>query len=35
VDVFYLSSARGKKLSKAQANELRAGLLAAAREDEA
>jgi len=35
VDVFYLSNARGKKLSKAQSEELRAALLAAAREDDA
>jgi [protein-PII] uridylyltransferase len=35
VDVFYLSNKRGQKLSQAQVEELRAGLLAAAREDEA
>jgi [protein-PII] uridylyltransferase len=35
VDVFYLSTARGQKLAKAQVDELRAALLAAAREDEA
>jgi [protein-PII] uridylyltransferase len=34
VDVFYLSNARGQKLSKDQADELRAALLDAAREDE-
>ena len=33
VDVFYLSNARGRKLSEAQADDLRAALLAAARED--
>ena len=33
VDVFYLSNARGRKLSEGQANDLRAALLAAARED--
>jgi [protein-PII] uridylyltransferase len=35
VDVFYLSSVRGKKLTESQSEELRAALLAAAREDEA
>ena len=34
VDVFYLSNARGQKLSVAQADHLRAALLAAAREDD-
>jgi [protein-PII] uridylyltransferase len=34
VDVFYLSNARGQKLAKAQVEELRAALLAAAREDD-
>ena len=35
VDVFYLSNKRGQKLSQPQVEELRAGLLAAAREDDA
>jgi [protein-PII] uridylyltransferase len=35
VDVFYLSTSAGQKLSEPQAAELRAALLAAAREDEA
>jgi [protein-PII] uridylyltransferase len=35
VDVFYLSSAKGQKLSHAEADQLRAALLDAAREDEA
>ncbi len=34
VDVFYLSTATGRKLSKDQVEELRAALLSAAREDE-
>jgi [protein-PII] uridylyltransferase len=35
VDVFYLSSAKGQKLSHAEADQLRAALLDAARDDEA
>ncbi len=35
VDVFYLSNASGQKLSQEEADELRAALLSAAREDEA
>ena len=35
VDVFYLSNARGQKLSESQAEELRAALLDAARQDQA
>ena len=35
VDVFYLSNASGQKLSQEQADQLRAALLAAARDDEA